>query len=81
MRTPDTAGAAKLCHISSLCRRPDDAPRAGPSGGAPKLRVRITNAASGSVRLDTRFLLDFLPGLAAFVPQVCMPPSLPPYVY
>ena len=35
----------------------------------PKLRVRITNAASGSVRLDTRFPLDFLPGLAAFVPQ------------
>ena len=34
------------------------------------LRVRITNAASGAVRLDSRFPLDFLPGLAAFVPQV-----------
>ena len=52
-----------------LCLCAEGAPEAGPSGGAPKLRVRITNAASGSVRLDTRFPLDFLPGLAAFVPQ------------
>ena len=52
-----------------LCWREDGASEAGPSDGAPKLRVRITNAASGSVRLDTRFPLDFLPGLAAFVPQ------------
>ena len=40
----------------------------------PVLRVRITNAASGAVRLDTRFPLDFLPGLAAFVPQARAPP-------
>ncbi|KAK9837011.1 hypothetical protein WJX81_006814 [Elliptochloris bilobata] len=45
-------------------------PEAGTSGGPPVLRVRITNATSGAVRLDTRFPLDFLPGLAAFVPQV-----------
>jgi hypothetical protein len=47
---------------------------ASAAGGPPALRVRITNAASGAVRLDTRFPLDFLPGLAAFVPQARAPP-------
>lgn len=57
------------CVTVTMCLCAEGASEAGPSGGAPKLRVRITNAASGSVRLDTRFPLDFLPGLAAFVPQ------------
>lgn len=65
----DIISAAKQCLLDALRRCAEGASEAGRSGGAPKLRVRITNAASGSVRLDTRFPLDFLPGLAAFVPQ------------
>jgi len=53
---------------------------ASAGGGPPVLRVRITNAASGAVRLDTRFPLDFLPGLAAFVPQARVPPRHKPYM-
>ena len=76
----DNAGAAKHNVADSGSRRAEDASEEGPSGGAPKLRVRVTNAASGSVRLDTRFPLDFLPGLAACVPQARMSRSWLPYI-
>ena len=68
-----TTGGMHLSHVKVDCAdaagKGEDATTA--LRRARFLRVRITESASGSVRLETRLPSQFVDGMAMVIPQVC----------
>ncbi len=54
----------------SVVRRAEPAASGGDRGAAQWLRVRVTDARGGGVKLESRFPAGFLGGVAALIPQV-----------